>query len=199
MGHTYPNILHRRFIKYEFQSRLNSPDYGKGFEAAARSGPFGNILMIQSILDGKVSCTANLSPYLVAGQPIIRYSATWGSIDPIKVLAAGTTTDTMVCDEGQFRAYVFANNEAAELLEPTISTKLSSVANAASIKVQYAYTPMVFNSSSVSGQVLYTTFDCGNGAQCQIPVDKNLGAVYYRLLYLDAGGNILSTSDVQKI
>src|ERR1035438_10505998 len=97
VGITFPNLLHERLIKYEFQPRLNSPDYGPFFEAAARTGTFGNLLMIQSMADNTISCTANLAPSLVTGQPIIRISATWSSIEPIVTLPAGTASDTMTC------------------------------------------------------------------------------------------------------
>jgi hypothetical protein len=191
MAHTNPNLIHERILKYEYQPRLNSPDYGSQFEAAARSGTYGNLLMIQSFVDNSITCTANLAPYLVAGQPILRFSMTWDSIQAVDVIAAGTTTDSKTCAPGEFRAYLFPNNAAAELAQPPISARLADVTNAADIVIQYSYSPLAFTSPSVAGQILYQTFDCGTGT-CTPPWDRNIGLIYYRLVYLDSSGRILT-------
>jgi hypothetical protein len=197
-GHTNPNLLHARNLKYLYQTRLNSPDYGSNFEAAARTGLYGNILMIQSFVDNSITCTANLAPYLIAGQPVIRFSMTWDSIQAVDVIAAGTTTDSKTCAPGEFRAYLFPNNEAAELEQPLISAKLSDVTNAASIVVRYSYSPLSFRTPSVAAQTLYQVYNCGTGS-CQLPVDKNIATLYYVLVYLNSSGAVLATSDVQTL
>jgi hypothetical protein len=186
-----PNLLAARLVKYLYQPRLNSPDYGQYFEAAARSGSYGNLLMIQSFLDAPATCTANLAPYLVSGQPIIRFSMTWDSIQAVDVIAAGTTSDSKTCAPGEFRAYLFPNNEAAELSQPTVSARLADVGNATDVVVQYSYSPLSFTSPAVASQTLYQTFDCGTGT-CQLPVDESIGPIYYRLIYLDGSGRILT-------
>jgi hypothetical protein len=191
LGHANLNLFASRILKYLYQPRLNSPDFGAAFEAAARSGSFGNLLMIQSFLDAPGTCTANLAPYLVAGQPVIRYSMTWDSIQAVDVIAAGTTTDSKTCAPGEFRAYVFPVNEAAEFAQPVIAARLADVANAADILVQYSYSLLSFGSPAVAAQTPYQTFNCGTGT-CQLPVDKNIGPVYYRLIYLDGSGRILT-------
>ena len=197
-GHTNPNLLHARLMKYEYQTRLNSPDYGPFFEAAARTGSYGNILMIQSFVDDSITCTANLAPYLISGQPIIRFAMTWDSIQAVDVIAAGATTDSKTCAPGEFRAYLFPNNAAAELNQPAISAKLSDVTNAASILVRYSYSPLSFRSPSVAAQTLYQVYNCGTGS-CQLPVDKQIGTIYYELVYLNSSGRVLATSDVQTL
>jgi hypothetical protein len=186
-----PNLLASRIVKYLYQPRLNSPDYGAAFEAAARSGSFGNLLMIQSFLDAPTTCTANLAPYLVASQPILRYSMTWNTIQAVDVIAAGTTTDSKTCAPGEFRAYLFPVNEASEFDQPIISVRLADVAGAASVVVQYSYSLLAFDSPGVAAQTLYQTSNCGTGT-CQLPVDKNIGPVYYRLIYLNSSGQIVT-------
>jgi hypothetical protein len=195
---TAPHLIGQRLAKFNFQPRLPSPDYGQFFEAAARTGSYGNILEIQSFAEAPQSCTANLTPYLVAGQPIIRMSATWAGIEPIVVLAAGTTSDTMTCQSGEFRAYIFANNEAAEVQQPIISLNLADVANATDILVQFSYSPLAFNTQSVQQQLLYQTFDCETGT-CKLAVDRQIGVLYYRFVYRDTTGKVLATSDVQTL
>jgi hypothetical protein len=195
-AHSVSNMIQSRLIKYSFQQQLPSPDYGVFFESAARSGPFGNLLMVQSFADNAVSCTANLTPYLVAGQTIIRISGTGQSgIEPITVLAAGTTSDTMTCQPGEFRAYLFPKNTSAEIQLVPISARLADVGSAVKVVVQLAYNPLAF-ASSVSSQSLFQTFDCGTGT-CTLPVDRQIGQVYYRLFYLDPTSNVLATSDIQ--
>jgi hypothetical protein len=196
MAHATANQIAQRLIPYAFQQRLPAPDYGAFFEASARSGAYGNLLMIQSYADNAVSCTANLTPFLVAGQPIVRISATWAGIEPIAVLSAGTTSDTITCQPGEFRAYLFPNNAATELRAPVISVRLADVPNATKIVVQFSYTPLAFNSGSVGSQILFQTFDCGSGT-CALPVDSQIGSVYYRVIYLDTNSRVLASSDIQ--
>ncbi len=195
-GVTFPNLFAERELKYLYQTRLNSPDYGEFFEAAARTGSYGNILLIQSFADNSTAQTVTLTPYLESGQPIIVYAMTWDSVQPIRVLSAGTTTDIHPWGPGEFRAYVFPVNEAVELNEPSISARLADVANATDIVVQYSYSPLSFTSPSVASQTLYQANDCGTGT-CQLPVDKSIGVIYYRLIYRDAGGAVLATSALQ--
>jgi hypothetical protein len=149
-------------------------------------------------VDNSITCTANLAPYLIAGQPVIRFSMTWDSIQAVDVIAAGTTTDSKTCAPGEFRAYLFPNNEAAELEQPLISAKLSDVTNAASIVVRYSYSPLSFRTPSVAAQTLYQVYNCGTGS-CQLPVDKNIATLYYVLVYLNSSGAVLATSDVQTL
>jgi Bacterial Ig domain len=193
---TYANLVMTRLARYHLQPRLNSPDYGPQFETTARTGSYGNILEILSFADNTESCTANLTPYLISGQPIIRYYASWSGIT-VATLAAGTTTDTITCEPGAFRGYVFANSEASQLQQPVISVGLTDVPSAAKVAVQYSYTPLAF-SSSVSSLMRFMTFDCGTGT-CTLPVDRQIGMVYYRLLFLSASGAVLATSDVQRL
>jgi hypothetical protein len=187
--------LTQRLVKYMLQPRLPSPDYGKFFEATARVGSYGNLLAIQSYADAALSCTANLTPYLISGQPIIRMSGTWAGIEAVTVLSAGTTSDTMTCAPGEFRAYIFSNNEAAELEQPNISASLADIPGAADIVVQYAYSPLVFQDGD-KYPALYQTFDCGTG-NCTLPVDPQVGLVYFRLVYLDTNSRLLAISAVQ--
>ncbi len=190
--------LMQRLPKYLFQPRLPSPDYGKFFESTVRTGSYGNLLAIQSYHDNTQTCTANLSPYLVSGQPIIRISGTWAGIEPIAVLAAGTATDSMTCQPGEFRAYLFPINEPAELQMPVISARLADVNGAAKIVVQYSYSPLVFVSGGSVFPSSFQTFDCGTG-NCTLPVDQQIGSLYFRLVYLDGNSRVLATSDVQTL
>jgi hypothetical protein len=196
LAHGWANLVAERLEKYAFGQKLPSPDYGPFYEAAARQSSSGNVLMIQSFLDGTANCTANLSPYLIAGQPIIRISATGQSgIEPIVVLPAGTASDTMTCLPGEFRAYIFSKNEAAELTPLTISARLGDVPNSARIVVQFSYGSLPFTSRSTTSQTLFQTFDCGSGT-CTLPVDRQIAPVIFRVLYLDVNSKVLATSDL---
>jgi len=197
------NLLAERLVPYAFQPRLPAPDYGrtKGwYEASARTGPSGNLLMIQNYKNSTESCTATLTPYLVPGQSIIRISATWAGIEPIVTLPPGTPSDTMTCNPGEFRAYLFPNTSSVELSKPNLSANLSSVPGASDIQVQYAYTPFVFSAPSVAGQLaIYQTYDCGTGPNCTLPADTKIGTFYYRILYLDSSNNVLKIGPLQAI
>ena len=107
-------------------------------------------------------------------------------------LATVAALATMLATAPLFlRHMTAANFEAAEFAQPVIAARLADVANAADILVQYSYSLLSFGSPAVAAQTPYQTFNCGTGT-CQLPVDKNIGPVYYRLIYLDGSGRILT-------
>jgi hypothetical protein len=184
------NYLAQRLAKYEFQPHVASPDYGPFIEAAAHSGTPGNMLILQNMAMNNRTVTVNLSSCDVPGQQKIRYLADYTGI-AVSPLAIGVTSDTAVMTSGGTVAYLCPQNFAAELQQPTISARLADVANAARIVVRYAYFPYwVDNGTSV--------VDCGSGT-CALPVDRQFGPIYYRLIYLDANSTILAVSDVQTL
>jgi hypothetical protein len=196
-AHQNASLMAQREIPYAFGQRLPAPDYGQFYEAAAWTSARGNLLAIQSFADNTTSLTANLSPYLVSGQAIDRICATWNSIKAITVLAAGTTSDTINYDPGQHCAYLFPLNAAAELQQPILSARLADVANAAKVVVQFSYAQLAFTGASVGAQMLYQTQDCGNAANCLLNVDRSIGTVFYRLVYLNSSNAVIATSDLQ--
>jgi Big-like domain-containing protein len=192
------NLISSRLLKFVFQAEMPAPDYGRFFDATARTGPYGNLLMIQSLASGPVAVSANLAPYLVSGQQIVRECAGSQGVEAVAVLASGTTSDSFTYNPGEFCAYMFPVNTSAEYSPPVISALLADVTGATKIVVQFSYTTAAFLSSSVNAQLLLPTIDCGVGT-CVLPVDPQIGPVSYRLLYLNASAKLLATSDVQTI
>jgi hypothetical protein len=124
----------------------------------------------------------------VPGQQKIRYLADYTGI-VVSILANGVTSDTPVMTSGGTVAYLCPQNFADELQQPTITARLADVPNATKIVVRYAYLPYwVDNGTAVA--------DCSSGT-CALPVDRQLGPVYYRLIYLNANSQILAVSAVQ--
>jgi hypothetical protein len=193
------NLLAERNVKYSYQPGLNSPDYGTHFEAAMRGGTFGNELLIQHFADGATSLVpVNLSACGVTGQSIIVFASTWDGIQSIRVLAPGTMTDSHAWAPVEFRDYICPQNSAAELNQPSISVRLAAVTNATDVVIQYSYSPLSFTSPSVASQTLYQTYNCGTG-NCTLPTDRNIGTIYYRIIYYGSGNAVLATSDVQTL
>jgi hypothetical protein len=184
---TMNNLAHR-LAKYEFQSHLPSPDYGPFIEASAHSGAPGNMQVLQNLAMNNQTVTVNLSSCDVPGQQKIRYLADYTGI-VVSILANGVTSDTPVMTSGGTVAYLCPQNFADELQQPTITARLADVPNATKIVVRYAYLPYwVDNGTAVA--------DCSSGT-CALPVDRQLGPVYYRLIYLNANSQILAVSAVQ--
>jgi hypothetical protein len=126
----------------------------------------------------------------VPGQRKIRYLSDYTGIQ-VSALANGVTSDTPAMTPGGTVAYLCPQNFAAELEQPTISAGLVDVANATRIVVRYTYLPFwVDNGTAI--------MDCGSGT-CALPVDRRIGPVYYRLIYLDSNSKILAVSDVQTL
>jgi hypothetical protein len=183
------NLIIEGNAKYILQPKLNSPDYGFVLDCAARAGSYGDIMFCVNGTEGTQTRTFNLSPYLETGQQIVRYVA-----DPqwitMTVLAAGTASDTVALGPDEAIFYVFPINFAAELEQPTIHAKLADVPNAATVAVRYHYDRYLLDTPATN------VFSCGTGT-CTLPVNRNIGTVYYRLIYLDASSNVLATSDMQ--
>ena len=194
---THGNLLMQFLEKsgFLFQPSMSGPDYGQFFETAARTSSYGNLLMIQGYNDGPQSCTANLSPYLVSGQPIYRYYGTWSGIQ-MATLTAGTASDTMTCEPGAFRAYVFPQPNQYTPQQPVITVRMADVHGASDVVIQYAYTRRAFD-PSVLARSLLNTFDCGSSGTCVLPVDRAIGPVYYRMVYLDVNSHVVAISDLQ--
>jgi hypothetical protein len=184
------NLLAERLAPYAYQPHSSSPDYGPNVEAAAHSGTPGNMLMLQSMSMNSQTPTVNLAPYLVSGQNVIRYLADHTSM-VVTTISAGTTSDTPTMKPGGTVTYLFPQNSAAGAQQPLVSARLADVANAAKIVVRYSYLPYWVDKGTA-------VFDCGTGT-CVLPVDRNLGTIYYRLLYLSSSGAVLATSDLQTL
>lgn len=184
------NLLAQRLAKYEFQPNLPSPDYGSLIEAAAHSGIPGNMVILQNMAMNGQSVTVNLASCNVPGQQKIRYLADYSGI-VTSTLANGVTSDTPTMTPGGTVAYLCPQNFVAELQQSTISARLTDVPNSTRIVVRYSYLPYwVDNGTAVA--------DCASGT-CTLPVDRQIGPIYYRLIYLDANSAVLAVSDIQTL
>ena len=186
------SLLLTRVKKYLLQPALNTPDYGPLFETAARRGSYGNLFMAINMSDATQTQTFSLAPYVQSGQQIIRYSGNWQGIT-VATLPAGTGSDTVAMDPGGTVIYTFPTTFRGELRQASLSVRLSDVPNAANVTVRYSHDPYALD------QPMTTTFDCGVGSSCALPVDRNIGTVFYRLVYLDAKGKVLVTSGVETL
>lgn len=190
------NLLTQRLVKYEFQPWLPSPDLGRWYEGGVRQDSNGNtILMIQQFADAPTSLTVDLRPYKIAGQPIIKYVANCEDGIQVSTLASSATTDTTSSKDGWFVAYVFDQNPGAQLSQPTVSAQLSDVPNATRIQIRFAYTPYAFEQQQ---DMIPEVFECGTGV-CSLPVDLQIGHVYYKITYLNSSGAVVADSDVQQL
>ncbi len=186
-------------IRMGFQQRLPPPDLGQYFECTVRtSATYGNMLMCMSFANGTLSRTIDLTPYLESGQPIIKYYATWSGIG-ISTISAGTTSDFLTCEAGCVVVYKFPVSASSEYSPPTLSVRLADVPNAAKVVVQYSYTEGIFKAAPVTPLALARAVDCGAGSACTLPLDRGIGPVFYKLLYLDASGRVIAASDVQTL
>ena len=198
-AHSTAAKLITRLLKFEFQQRLPGPDLGQFFESTLRTGTYGNMLAIQSHADGTITRTIDLSGIVQSGQPTIKYCAGWRNIT-VSTIAAGTTIvdANFTPDDCSFIAYVGAVNAAAEYTPTIFSANLADVSGAASIAVQYAYSPIFFT-PTIMNLALPNAVNCGNGAACSLPVDKSIGTVYYQIVYLNSSGGVLAKSAVQTL
>jgi len=191
-------LLWSRLAKYVLQPNNASPDFGWQFETASHSGSYGNILIVLNATDSPQSQTFTLTPYLESGQQIVKLYATYRTIT-VTTLAAGTSTDTPTLDPEGVVVYLFPVNYAVELEQPIVSVRLADITNAAQVVVQYNYDPYWLNSNGNTNFGRIPSVNCGNGTACTLPVDRNIGPVFYRVIYLGSNSNVLATSDIQTL
>ena len=187
------NLFLQRFATtgYLFQPRFGAPDIGYNIESSLRKGSKGNLLLSINLQDGPQTRTVDLSNCAVSGQPTIRYTVNWQAI-AISTLSAGVTTDTPTYPASGAVVYLCSNNAANEYNPPTISARLADVPGATQIVVRYSH---------VAYELPETTnnaVNCGTGT-CTLPVDRQIGPIYYRLYYLNSSGAVLSASDIQTL
>ena len=187
------NLLLQRLAAagYLFSPRAGAPDIGFNIESTLRQGSKGNLLLALNVQNGPQARTVSLTNCAVSGQRTIRYVFNWQGID-ISTINAGVTSDTVTFPDGGAVAYLCSNNAAAEYSTPIISVRLADIANATKVAIRYAPVPYLLSVQTSN------VIDCGTGT-CTIPWDKQIGPLYYRILYLDASGKILASSDVQQL
>jgi hypothetical protein len=186
--------LENHLAKWMYQPSLPSPDYGALMDCAAHDGhnTVGNVLHCQYYGNGPWTRNFNLSPYLVAGQKIIKYYGHWYDVK-VATLPAGTVSDTVNGDANTFVAYVFPTNEASELVQPTVAVHqpiTDEIPNAARVIARCAYSEWLLDHAPA------LIFDLGSGSGT-LGVDPSLAQSYCRLQYLDTNGKVISTGDVQ--
>jgi hypothetical protein len=187
------NLLLNRLAPYWAQSRCGSADLGFLFDDTCRTGSLGNLNVHVNFSDVSQTRNVDLTNCAVAGQQTIRYMASWNGVI-ITTLAPGTTVDAnAVFPPASAAFYLCSKNAAAEYSPPTLGLRLADVARAAKVAVRYSYQPFLLT------QQTSNVIDCGNGASCKLPVDRNLGVIYYRVEYLDSSGQPLATGDLQVI
>lgn len=191
-AHQFAALYWNRYVKYWHQARLNAPSIGKPgeIECGAAAGSYGNILACENMTDGPRTVTIPLTPYLESGQQIIQQVVDAYGIGPVATLSVGTTSATVTLQPSQAVSLVFPVNFAAELQQPTIGARLADVANATQVVVRFSYDPYYLDTSS--GNV----YNCGTGS-CTPAWDRNMGAIYFRLIYLGPSSRVLATSAVQ--
>jgi hypothetical protein len=189
--------LWSRIAKYILQPRSDTPDYGWQVETTARSGSYGNVLVALNVTDSPQTQTFTLTPYLQSGQQIVRFYATYNSIQ-LTTLAAGISTDAPTLDPEGVVVYLFPVNYATELEQPVISVRLADIPNATQVVVQYSYDPYWLDSNGNTNFRPIPSVNCRTGP-CALPVDRNIGPVFYRVIYLGSNSNVLATSGIQTL
>lgn len=177
--------------KYLLQPALSSPDYGSLFEAAARGGANGNILLVANMTDGPQTRTLDFTNYPQSGQGFfcdyLLPDGTW----TITQFASGTTSNAFTFAPNGVVGCSFPTVFAGTLSQPSVSSRLADVTGADKIVVRYAYDPYWLDTA------LANVVDCSTGP-CALPVDKNIGTIWTRTQYLKSGA-VISTGDAQQI
>jgi len=104
-------------------------------------------------------------------------------------LNAGTSSDTVTFDANGVVVYLFPVAYASELEVPIIGVSLADVSGATKLSVRFGYDRYLLDSSA-------NMFGCAS-VPCSLPADRNIGAIYYRVIFTDNTNKVLATSDVQ--
>jgi hypothetical protein len=169
---------------------MNSPDYGRRFECFARSGSAGNAMWCVNMTNAtQTIARVNTSAYLESGQNFIQWSLAQNG-NAFSIVTAGTASLTnVVVPAGGTMFLEFPATYAGYLQQPTISAGLADVTNATDIVVRYGYDPYLIAAGNVTQHF--------NGASSlTLNADRNIGPIYYRLIYLNSSGAVLATSDI---
>jgi hypothetical protein len=189
-------LLAQRLVPCLFEPRGSGPDYGQFFEATVRLSSICNLLMVESFGETPLTRTIDLTPIVVSGQPTIKYCAGWAGITVTTVSTTADPNASFDPDNCAVAAYVATPNAANWLSPPVIAARLGDIPNASSIVIQWTYSPIQFSARQVNEQALYQTFNLSSGTGI-LPIDRRIGTVYYRLLYLASNSQVLATSDIQ--
>jgi hypothetical protein len=181
-------MLINRALPYIYGSRLNSPDYGWQFDCAARSSAKGDMLVCLNLSMASQQRTFNFFGQ-TSGQSTVRFLACYNSI-ALTTIAAATTSDTLTVPYGCVVVYLFPVSFAAELSQVLMAVRLSDVPNATQVAVRYSYDPYWLDGGGLVA-------NGGDGTSISVSADRNIGPVYYRVMYLNSSGAVLAQSDIQ--
>lgn len=176
-----------------YQTPLNSPDYGSTIDCAARGGSNGAILLCGNFSDGPQTRIVTFTPYLQSGQQFVCQVWQWQGAVAQTIFSAGTSSASFTLQPDDSLKCSFPATFSGYLSQPTISPRLADVTNATKIAIRWSYDQYWIDAP------INNVVDCGTGANCKVPVDQNVGTVYYRIIYLNSSGAILATSDVQTL
>lgn len=192
-AHNQMGLLWNRTSPFRFQTHLNSPDCTAYVYCTAVQGPLGSIYDALNVIDAPVSLTSTLTPYETSGQSIVRYwTQGLSGITTTTVLAPATPTDTVVLQSEDLVTYVFPVTFAGYLNQPAVSNpRLADVAGAATVVVRYAYDSYYLDAA------IGNSYNCGSTFPCFPPWDRNIGLIYYRLIYLNSAGKPVDITDIQ--
>jgi hypothetical protein len=186
----FTEMANNRLLKYYTQPSVNSPDYGRLFEASAHCGSTGCILIVSNMSNGTLTRTIPLSAYTQAGQNFLRYDVEWNGVDTT-VLTSGTTSDAVTFDPAQTSIYLFPVNFSTEYTTPAVPFNLSAFAGATSVAINYNHSPALLNQ-----RIKAVT---ATSSPASLPTDTKIGTVYYQIAYLDSSNNLLGQSAVQTL
>jgi hypothetical protein len=186
-------LMTARYKQYILQPALNAPDTGFSWiDCMARHGSYGDLVFCLNASDGPQTVTLPLTPYETTGQNIIQQIVNDHSIGADTIISAGTTSATITLNPTDAVFLVFPASFAAELQQPWISPRVADVTNATSVVIHFAYDPYYLDAAP-------NIFNCGSTFPCQPAWDRNIGTVYYRLIYLGSNSQVLATSGVQTL
>lgn len=186
-------IFTQRFKKYLYQPKVSGQggeDLGQFLDAGMpRCGSAGGLQTYTNVSETETFTRTITLNCAQSGQKIIRYVAT-STGTTITQLNAGTSTDTFTAPPDSHVWYLEPANSSAEYSPVSISSGLPT--GATGFAIRWAYDSYWIDRTTTQ------TTDCGAGP-CSLPVDKNFGTVYYRLIYYDTNKNVLMTSDIQQL
>ena len=189
----YANLMAQRLIQYALEPRCPSQFWAPYTLAICRSAnPGASSSLIGTLNYSMVaqSVTANLSPYLISGQGILRYLVSGHGIGPTTVIAAGTASDTVTLQPGQAVYYVFDPSQSSAYAGGmTFHVPLNGATDAV---VLWDYQPDTFTKPMVAAEVQPNVTVLAGGIG-RVPADRNIGPIFYQIVRRDANGHPLNS------
>jgi hypothetical protein len=186
-----------RIAPFNFGSYLPSPNLSVvsqyplvWTQCTAHSGSVGNILSCTNFSEISQTLTVDHTKYQISTNPVSQYRIVYPGMHT-DLLTGTLSSTTYTLAPGESVILLYSADGTSYVSPETISGAAPSGATQMYLQYSYIYSnPLAEDGFSV---------ECGSVTTCTVNLDKSLGTVTGRRVYLNSGNQVVATGDLETL